>query len=119
MKSKKLLFVGIALLVIGILIRKLTQLEISGLILIITGVACKTIYIISKAQSGEYKPGNELFILAIGLLLFFTGLSLRGIEQPLIKPAYLIVLGVSLKVFFIIKFVQNVKANAQPLKTAE
>lgn len=113
MKSKKLLFIGIALLLVGIVLRKLTQIEILGLILIITGVTCKTIYIIAKARSGEYKPGNELFILGLGLLLFFTGLSFRNVDQPIIEPVYLIALGISLKVIFIIMFIRNVRANRQ------
>jgi threonine/homoserine efflux transporter RhtA len=106
MKSKALLFAGIILLICGILLRKMTQLDISGLFLIITGVTCKSIYIIKKAQNGEYKPGKELIALAVGLLLFFTGLYLRGSEQNLINPIYLIVLGLTLKIIFIVRFIQ-------------
>jgi threonine/homoserine efflux transporter RhtA len=111
MKSKSLLFTGIILLVIGILLRKMTQMDVTGLAAIITGVTCKLIYIVSKARSGEYKPGTELYILAFGLLLFFTGLYLRGIEQNLIKPIYLIVLGITLKIIFIIKFILIIRSN--------
>ncbi len=111
MKSKSLLFIGIILLVVGILLKKMTQMDVIGLAAIIIGVTCKSIYIISKARSGEYKPGTELFILAMGLLLFFTGLYLRGIEQNLIKPIYLIVLGITLKIIFIIKFIQIIRSN--------
>ena len=106
MKSKGLLFTGIILLVIGILLRKMTQLEITGLILIIIGVACKTFYIISKARSGEYKPGKELIFLIVGLSLFFTGLYLRNSEHTLFNPIYLIVFGISLKVVFVVRFIQ-------------
>ena len=111
MKSKSLLFAGITLLVVGILLKKMTQMDVIGLAAIITGVAFKTIYIVSKVRNGEYKPGTELFILAVGLLLFFTGLYLRGIEQNLIKPIYLIVLGLTLKIIFIIKFIQIIRSN--------
>jgi hypothetical protein len=111
MKSKSLLFTGIILLVVGIVLKKMTQMEVIGLIAIITGVTCKLIYIVLKAISGEYKPGTELFILAVGLLLFFTGLYLRGVEQNLINPIYLIVLGITLKVIFIIKFIQIIRSN--------
>mgnify|MGYP000906703208 CR=1 FL=1 len=76
-----------------------------------SGVTCKLIYIVLKAISGEYKPGTELFILAVGLLLFFTGLYLRGVEQNLINPIYLIVLGITLKVIFIIKFIQIIRSS--------
>jgi threonine/homoserine efflux transporter RhtA len=111
MKSKALLFTGIILLVIGILLRKMTQMDVIGLAAIITGVTCKLIYIVSKARSGEYKPGTELYVLAFGLLLFFTGLYLRGIEQNLIKPIYLIVIGITFKIIFIIRFIQIIRSS--------
>ena len=111
MKSKSVLFTGIILLVVGILLRKMTQMDVVGLAAIITGVTCKLIYIVLKARNGEYKPGTELFILAVGLLLFFTGLYLRGVEQNLIKPIYLIVSGITLKIIFIIKFIQIIRLN--------
>ena len=113
MKSKKLLFGGILILLIGILLKRVTDLSSLGLILIILGVSLKTIYIISKARSGEYKPGTELFVLAIGLLIFFTGLSLKSIDSPIINPAYLMIIGIGLKVTFIIMFVRNVRSNTR------
>ena len=106
MNPKLLLFTGIILLVIGILIRKMTELEIFGLLLIIIGVTCKSTYIVMKARTGEYKPGKELFALALGLLLFFIGLYLRGSEQTLINPTYLIISGITLKIVFIVRFIQ-------------
>jgi len=85
-------------------------MDILGLILIITGVTFKAIYIVAKVKSGEYKPGKELIFLILGLILFFTGLYLRNINQTLIKPFYLIVIGITLKIFFIIRFIQIVKS---------
>lgn len=111
MKSKGLLFVGILLLVIGIVIKKSTPMNILGLVLIITGVTFKTIYIISKARSGEYKPGKELIFLLVGLILFFLGLYLRNMNQPYIKPIYLIISGITLKIIFIVRFIQIVKSS--------
>jgi len=111
MKSKALLFTGIILLVIGILLRKMTQLEAFGLSLIIIGVTCKSIYIIKKARHDEYKPGKELIFLVAGLLLFFMGLYLKSIEQNFIKPIYFITFGITLKVIFIIRFIQIVKSG--------
>jgi uncharacterized membrane protein len=109
MKSKGLLFIGILLLIIGIVLRKMTPYEAFGLGLIIIGVLCKTVYIISKARSGEYVPGKELIYLGVGLLLFLSGLYMRSLEQNLIDPTYLIVTGIGLKVFFIIRFIQIVR----------
>jgi hypothetical protein len=111
MSSKILLFSGIVLLIIGIVLRKMTELEIIGLILIITGVTCKSTYIVLKAKSGEYKPGKELFILALGLLLFFTGLYLRGSEPSFINPLFLIISGLTLKIVFIVRFVQITRSQ--------
>lgn len=106
MNSKTLLFTGIILLIIGILLRKMTELEIIGLILIIIGVTLKSSYIVLKARTGEYKPGKELFALGFGLLLFFTGLYLRGGDQNFINPIFLIITGISLKIVFIVRFIQ-------------
>lgn len=111
MKSKVLLFIGIILLVAGIILKKMTQMEALGLTLIIIGVTFKSIYILTKVKSGEYKPGKELIFLVVGLLFFFTGLYLRGNEQALIKPIYLIVFGITLKIIFIIRFIQIVQSG--------
>ncbi len=113
MKSKSLLFIGIILLVAGILIKKMTTMDAVGLVAIITGATCKLIYIVFKIKNGEYKPGTELYLLALGLLLFFTGLYLRGIHQNLIQPIYLIVSGITLKIIFIIKFIQIIKSSKE------
>lgn len=113
MKLKGILFTGIILLVAGIILKKSTQLDILGLSLIIAGAILKTTYIIVKIKSGTYKPGKELFLLVAGLLIFFTGLYLRNVYAPPIKPIYLIVLGISLKISFIIGFILKVRSNKQ------
>jgi len=109
MKSKFLLFFGIIMLVVGIIVKKTTTYDGIGLIFIFLGVLCKTIYIISKERSGEYKPGKELIFLVLGLLIFLSGLYLRASEQDLINANYLIVLGIMLKVFFIFRFIQIIR----------
>lgn len=110
---KKLLFIGIILLVLGIILRKLTQLEVLGLILIISGVTLKASYILAKVKSGEYKPGNELIFLVAGLLFFFTGLYLKKTDYSTIDPIYLIVFGLTLKVIFIIQFIKTTRTKKQ------
>ena len=110
MNSKILLFSGIVLLVIGIVLRKMTELEIIGLILILIGVTCKSTYIVLKARTGEYKPGKELFVLSLGLIIFFTGLYLRGAKQNFINPLYLMILGITLKIVFVVRFIQISRA---------
>ena len=109
MKSKLLLFIGIVLLILGVCLKKIFQLDSLGLTLIITGVSFKAYYIIQKIKSGEYKPGRELIFLVTGLLLLFIGLYFQGINQTLIKSIFLIVSGLILKTIFIIRFIQIVK----------
>ena len=110
MRSKKLLFVGIALLVIGIVFRKFTDMTGLGLSIILIGVGCKTIYIIAKAKSGEYMPGKELIWLFLGLALFLTGLVLRS-NSPGMISTVLIISGLILKLLFILIFIRKVKAH--------
>ena len=114
MKSKWTLFTGILLLVVGILLRRLTGLGSEGLILIITGVLLKTFYIISKARSGEYKPGYELIFLVVGLAMFMTGIYLRSHQSPF-NPLFLILPGIALKVVFILMFIQNTRSNRKEM----
>ena len=111
MRSKKLLFFGIVLLIAGIVIRKLSPYESMGLLIILVGILCKTVYIVSKVRSGEYHPGKELFYLGIGLVVFLSGLFLRKSDADLVYPIYMIVGGLLLKLIFIIKFIQLTRSN--------
>lgn len=111
MKSKFVLFTGIFLLVLGIVFRKISSLEVFGLFLIMSGVLCKTVYIIAMAKSGEYKPGRELIFLFTGLLIFLSGLYLRSHPQNFINPLYLIITGIILKTIFIFRFIYLVRLS--------
>lgn len=115
MKSKWTLFVGIVLLIIGIIVRKTTGMAIEGLAIILIGISFKTIYIISKARSGEYKPGKELLLLFAGLGLFLGGLYLRSIEG-FTYALVMIISGISLKVIFIILFIIKTRSKTKELK---
>ena len=110
--KKAVLFSGIGFLILGIVLRKVSDYPSVGLILILTGVGLKTYYIIQAIRSGLYTPGVELWFLFVGLALFLTGLYLRG-KEFFINPTYLIVLGISLKVLFIVRFIQIVRNNRQ------
>ena len=108
--KKSLLFAGIILLVVGILVRKMTDFSLIGLLLILLGVGLKTYYIVEAARSGIYKPGRELWLLFSGLALFLGGLYLkRSGSDAWIDPIYLIVIGLTLKVLFVIRFIQIVR----------
>ena len=82
-----------------------------GMAMILTGVGLKSYYIVGKARSGEYKPGSELWFLFLGLTLFFAGLYLKNRESA-IEPLYLIVVGLGLKVVFIVKFIRLTRRKA-------
>jgi hypothetical protein len=114
MKSKWTLFTGIILLTVGIVLRKITGLGIEAMVLIIVGVLFKVYYIISKARNGEYKPGNELLFLVIGLVMFFTGIYLRNHDSPF-DPLFLIIPGILLKVVFIILFIRKIRKTRKML----
>jgi len=112
LRSKWILFTGLAALLTGILFRISIPENYMGLTLILTGVLLKTIYIIAKAQSGEYRPGSELLYLFIGLILFLSGIYLKN-HNPPFKPLFLIVPGLGLKVLFIILFIRKTKKPHQ------
>ena len=103
---KPILFIGILLLVAGILVRRFLELPYVGLVFILSGVALKTYYIVAKARAGEYKPGGELWFLFIGLALFLGGLYARARGLDTYKPVYWMVTGIVLKVIFIVRFIQ-------------
>ena len=110
--KKPILFFGIGLLIAGILLRRLSDYQNLGLLVILFGVGLKTYYIIRAIRSGLYTPGKEIWLLFAGLTFFLGGLYLRG-ESIVVKPTYLIVFGLSLKVLFIIRFIQKVRINRQ------
>lgn len=110
--QKFVLFAGIGLLIIGILTRKFSDFPNAGLLLILLGVGLKTYYIIQAIRSGIYTPGKEIWLLFVGLTLFLGGLYLRGKDVDL-NPSYLILIGIGLKVLFIVRFIQIVRVNRQ------
>ncbi len=115
MKLKWTLFTGIILLAIGIILRVNTDLGYQPILFIIVGVVLKTYYIISKAKSGEYRPGYELIILFLGLLLLFLGIYFRSQELSFIS-SFLVVCGIVFKVVFIILFIVNIRFHRKGLE---
>lgn len=110
MKSKWILFAGILFLVVGIVLRNLTEFDLVPVSLIVLGVLFKTYYIIGMAKSGEYKPGYELYFLFAGLALFLTGLYLKS-QDPSGFSKSLIITGILLKIAFIVIFILRLKAT--------
>lgn len=116
MKKKWPLFTGILILTIGIVLRKATHLNMIGLLMILTGAAFKTYYIVIKIKNGEYKPGYELILLCLGLMLFLTGIYLRSTGIGL-YPTLLIPSGIALKLIFIILFIRKSRNTTPKTKS--
>ena len=109
MKSKWTLFAGIILLVAGIVLRNLTEMDMAAVSLIVLGVLFKTYYIVRMARSGEYKPGYELYFLFAGLGMFLSGLYLKS-QNPSVIAGLLIFTGILLKTSFIVIFIVRLRA---------
>ncbi len=107
MKHKYLLFIGIILLAAGIMMRAGDIYKGPALILIISGAVAKISYIITKIRIGVYKPGGELIVLGVGLLLFFSGLHLRNIDHSF-NYFYLMFPGLTLKIIFVAMFFRKI-----------
>lgn len=112
MASKPILFAGILLLLVGIVVRKVTSFPSLGLIMILLGIGCKTFYIIAAIREGLYRPGPEIWLLFVGLALFLCGLYLRGTDF-FINPVYLIFTGLTMKVLFVLRFIQLIRRVRQ------
>ncbi|MFC2136727.1 hypothetical protein ACFLTE_01015 [Bacteroidota bacterium] len=104
MKNKWWIYIGIILLAFGILLKKMTDLSIIPILLILLGAIFKINYLVLKLRSGEYKPGYELLLLLIGLLLFLSGMYLKSHESS-VNPAFFIIPGIIMKIGFVIMFI--------------
>ena len=108
MNIRQVLYLGIVLLVIGILFQCQSQLEEIGIYLIIGGVLCKLAYITSVIKSGLYQIGMEILFLLAGLVLFYIGKSDLG---NTLLSEILMGSGISLKIIFVIIFIRKIRAG--------
>ena len=104
MKTKWPLYLGIVLLTLGIVLKSMGKFDPYALIILLSGVAFKVGYIISKIRSGEYKPGKEVILLMAGLTLFLTGIYFKAHPMEL-HHAFLMAPGIALKVSFVLIFI--------------
>lgn len=105
-KGKRLLYAGLTILTIGVLFKYLTNYQITAQVLIITGVVGKLIYLAMKIKKSIYRPGVELILLFVGLVVFFTGIYLRSNNFD--AYSYFMITGIALKVAFIVMFIRKV-----------
>lgn len=110
MKNKWPLFLGIVLLTLGIVLGKTSNIEHLSLFLILSGVTFKVFYIAQKIRSREYRPGFEVLLLIVGLILFMGGIMLK--KNGIIEDASALkIVGISLKVSFIVMFIIKTRSN--------
>lgn len=106
MRKKWPIYIGILLLLLGILLKELTTLKILPVVFILAGVVFKVYYGILRIRNKEYKPGYEIGILLIGLLLFLFGIYLRT-QGSGSDPLLFILPGIILKVVFVVFFIRK------------
>lgn len=107
MKLKNLIFIGVVLLVSGIVLRIIGCCPVLAVIIIIAGVSSKLSYVITSIINKTYKPGKELLLMYMGLVVFFTGLYFRRHGIPMGIP--LEVIGITMKITFIVLFIRIMK----------
>jgi len=104
--SKNIMFIGIALLIVGIFLRIYTDLYYLGLAIILLGAFFKMVYLIKRIKTGIYKPGFEFALLLVGLLLFSAGFYIKNSNLS-INSAFFLIPGLILKVLFVILFIKK------------
>ncbi len=112
MVKKWPLLVGILFLVPGVLLRIFSDINMWPVLIIVTGAFFKIYYIIRKIIAGEYKPGYEMIILYIGLIMFFTGVFLRN-HHSSFNHMFLMIPGICCKLFFIFMFIKKSRIKKQ------
>ena len=114
MNTKYFLYLGLILLLLGVVFRYFTPFMVMGLGLIISGVILKLIYIAMAMAKGQYKPGTESLYLIVGLGLLFLGIWYKtNIEASF--GYILMVIGLSLKALFILVFVRKIKQHKETI----
>lgn len=108
---KWLLFLGLGLLTLGVVFNRVFNDAIWPLVLIFAGVGLKATYIFLKISKSNYRPGTEMWYLASGLIIFFTGLYLSPhADAGIISfPNFLKITGITLKVVFVVLFIRKTR----------
>lgn len=112
MNLKFLLYSGLVILAIGIILRYLSSYPNVGLVLIVSGVLLKLIYIAIAIINRRYKPGKEFLLLIIGLLLLFLGLW-HKLNVSIMVGYSMVFVAVLLKAVFIVLFIKKTKASVE------
>lgn len=103
-KSKWKLILGLIILILGIVLKLLTEHDVLAIILIIIGAFLKTMHVIDIIKNKSYQAGFEILVLVIGLSLFFFGLYICQIES---LAQLFIISGLILKTIFVVWFIRK------------
>jgi hypothetical protein len=108
MKQKWPIFAGILLLTLGIIFRFM-QFD-SGLYVpfFAVGGVLKLLYLVKIIAQGKYRPGLEMGLLILGLILFFLSLVLKN-NYNSDYYIYFLVPGITLKILFIVLFIYKLQ----------
>lgn len=117
MKTKTPLFIGIAALLSGILLRLFTPFALMGLITIVLGVAFKLYYVLHAIKTGYYKPGFEILLLIIGLIMFLFNQALVP-ENAQILSIVIKFTGIGLKASFVGMFIFKTRSQIKKSESA-
>lgn len=103
-KSKWKLILGLFLLILGIVIKLLSDQDVLAIILIVIGALLKTAHIIGIIKTKAYQPGLEFLVLVIGLSVFFFGLYVCQKDS---LAQLFIISGLILKTIFVVWFIRK------------
>lgn len=115
MKAKYILYLGILLLLVGILFRYFMSYANLGIGLVIGGVVLKLAYITYTIVKGQYQPRAEFFLLIGGLVFLFLGLWHKLNVSEMIGYA-MIAAAITLKLIFILLFIRKMKRHKVLIK---
>lgn len=115
MKSKYFLYIGILLLLVGILLRYFSPYVEVGLGLVLIGVILKLSYLSLAMLRRKYKPRAEILLLVLGLGFLFLGLWHKLNVSELVGYG-MIVIAVVLKLIFISLFIRKTRQSKPNVK---
>ncbi|WP_430811046.1 MULTISPECIES: hypothetical protein [unclassified Carboxylicivirga] len=114
-KIKYLIMLGGSLILLGIIFKIIGLGGPWAAISFSVGGTLKLLYLVLGTRSGLIKPGAEMGLLALGLVLIFAAVYLRKTEQVLYLYGWLLSAGILVKILFVILFIRKQKRYRKEL----
>lgn len=108
MRKKILLYLGILLLVTGIILKVIIASGVIPHTFIIAGITLKMIYLIRAIVTKEVKLGAEIFLLIIGISMVLIGAHLKTTSNYFMLHPVFITVGVVCKIIFVAVWIKKV-----------